>query len=114
MISTNQISTAPENVFQTSVIANSEKVELKDITNIGELQTTWNREKSRIKRMKGEEYLGYTRSRASKLFHNKIRPPKTIGPPSTVMKCIKFKYIVCNTINFEKRFAQTLARLRIG
>lgn len=66
-------------------------------------QTEWNREKSNLKRMKGDEYLGYTRTRDGKVFHNKIREPKKLGPSCTSSKCIKYKNRFCNSIDFDTR-----------
>lgn len=66
-------------------------------------KTEWDREKTRLKRMKGEEYLGYTRTTDGKVFHNKMRQPKTMGPPCTSSKCVKYKTRFCNTINLERR-----------
>lgn len=38
----------------------------------------WDRQKTRLKRMRGEGYLGYTRTKYGKVFHNKMRQPKTM------------------------------------
>ncbi|CAH1099730.1 unnamed protein product [Psylliodes chrysocephalus] len=53
--------------------------------------------------MRGEEYLGYTRTKDGKVFHNKMRQPKTMGPSCTSSKCVKYKTRFCNTINMETR-----------
>lgn len=66
-------------------------------------QAEWDREKAKFKRMKGEAYLGYTRDKDGKVFHNKMREPKTMGAACTSSKCVKYKNRFCNTISCKSR-----------
>lgn len=62
----------------------------------------WSREKTRIRRMAGEEYLGYTRNRDGQIFH-KQRTARAIGPTCTSSKCLKYKNRFCRSISEEER-----------
>lgn len=63
----------------------------------------WPREKTRIRRMAGEEYIGYTRNRQGQIFHNKQRAARAIGPTCTSSKCLKYKNRFCRSISEEER-----------
>nr|CAH7736180.1 unnamed protein product [Callosobruchus chinensis] len=53
--------------------------------------------------MRGEEYLGYSRGRDGKIFHNTMRESKSMGPTCISEKCVKYKNRFCDTILQEQR-----------
>lgn len=95
--------------FENSETSEDEQNENNQPNNEGQKRkrkpdkTEWDREKTKLRRMRGEEYLGYTRTRDGKVSHNKIREPKKLGPPCTSTKCLKFKTRFCNTITLDER-----------
>ncbi|CAH1099611.1 unnamed protein product [Psylliodes chrysocephalus] len=62
----------------------------------------WKRTENKIKRMKGEEYLGYTRKN-KKWKHNKIRSEREIKERCDGKHCGKTKVYLCNSVTNEKR-----------
>nr|CAI5865513.1 unnamed protein product [Callosobruchus analis] len=55
----------------------------------------WSREKAKIRRMNGMSYIGYTRDRKGKVFHNKERENRVMGPRCQSNKCMKYKNRFC-------------------
>lgn len=62
----------------------------------------WKRNENKLKRMKGEEYLGFTRKN-NKWKHNKIRKERKIKERCDGKHCEKTKVYFCNKVTNEKR-----------
>lgn len=63
----------------------------------------WDREKSKLRRMKGKEYLGYTRTADRRVLHDKMRQARSLGPSCNSSKCIKYKNRFCNSMDEDSR-----------
>nr|CAH7757936.1 unnamed protein product [Callosobruchus chinensis] len=63
----------------------------------------WSREKAKIRRMNGMSYIGYTRDRKGKVFHNKERENRVMGPRCQSNKCMKYKNRFCINMSEDER-----------
>nr|CAI5850826.1 unnamed protein product [Callosobruchus analis] len=63
----------------------------------------WSREKAKIRRMIGMSYIGYTRDRKGKVFHNKERENRVMGPRCQSNKCMKYKNRFCINMSEDER-----------
>lgn len=64
---------------------------------------SWKRNVNKKLRMKGEAYLGYSRSKQNIILHNVDRVGKSIRPACNSEVCKKSKKRKCNEINEEER-----------
>lgn len=65
-------------------------------------KSKWKRNENKIKRMKGEEYIGFTRKN-KKWKHNKIREERKIKERCNEKHCKKTKVYLCNKVTEENR-----------
>lgn len=63
----------------------------------------WRRNKSKKLRMNGEEYLGFTRAADGKVFQNKIRPARKMGPRCTSKTCLTSNVRSCHRLTEDVR-----------
>nr|CAI5833692.1 unnamed protein product [Callosobruchus analis] len=72
----------------------------------------WSREKAKIRRMNRMSYIGYTRDRKGKVFHNKERENRVMEPRCQSNKCMKYKNRFCINMkkDIERKFVETSRR----
>lgn len=63
----------------------------------------WSRQKTKARRMTGQDYIGYTRNKEGEISHNKERDARKMGPSCNSVKCLKYKNRFCNSISEEQR-----------
>ncbi|CAH1989518.1 unnamed protein product [Acanthoscelides obtectus] len=63
----------------------------------------WKRNKSKLLRMKGEDYLGFSRDKDKNFKHNTPRPARKLGMACVSKMCLKSKKRFCDTFTEDIR-----------
>ncbi|CAH1106899.1 unnamed protein product [Psylliodes chrysocephalus] len=66
-------------------------------------KSEWKRNKNQMLRMKGEDYVGFSRDKNKNFKHNIPRAARKIGEPCVSKMCIKSKKRFCNTFSEQIR-----------
>lgn len=81
----------------------SEKFTNKRKRNRKANEEEWSRQKTKAKRMTGEDYVGYTRNEKGEVAHNKVRSARKMGRTCISKKCLKYKNRSCSSFSEEHR-----------